>query len=230
MSNKTQLQTNNTKLDSLIETLRGKAVGGVDLPELSNPGTSAELLAGYELIDGTGNKVTGAMTNNGAISSTMDGIDTKSITVPAGYTTGGTISLDSTIDDTAAAQAVKIAEIEALLEGKSAGSGDGSGDGSVETGTLIGMTTLLADPSSTTYYYDLDTIPNLASKNIIFFSDIASNMSSIYYLCLYRETTSDAFIISQYLGTAVSSLTISDNIMSLTTSIASMSELSYIAK
>lgn len=28
MSNKTQLQTNNTKLDSLIETLRGKAAGG----------------------------------------------------------------------------------------------------------------------------------------------------------------------------------------------------------
>lgn len=28
MSNKTQLQTNNTKLNSLIETLRGKAAGG----------------------------------------------------------------------------------------------------------------------------------------------------------------------------------------------------------
>ncbi len=28
MSNKTQLQTNNTKLDSLIELLKGKAVGG----------------------------------------------------------------------------------------------------------------------------------------------------------------------------------------------------------
>ena len=45
-----------------------------------------------------GNKLTGTMANNGAINSTMDGINIKSVSVPAGYTSGGTVSLDDTID------------------------------------------------------------------------------------------------------------------------------------
>ena len=43
--------------------------------------------------------VTGTMANNGAISETIDGLTTTSYSVPAGYTSGGTVSLDSSIED-----------------------------------------------------------------------------------------------------------------------------------
>lgn len=96
--------------------------GGVALPELENEGTAADLMEGKELISSDGNIVTGTMPNNGAISSTMDGINTKSVTVPAGYTSGGTVSLDNTIDNEVNEQADLISQIAAALEGKAAGS------------------------------------------------------------------------------------------------------------
>ena len=46
-----------------------------------------------------GSKVTGSMPDNGAISETMDGLTLTSITIPAGYTTGGTVSLTSDIEE-----------------------------------------------------------------------------------------------------------------------------------
>ena len=58
-----------------------------------------------------GSKVTGTMPNNGEITSTMDGINTKSITIPAGYTSGGSVSLDNTIDNEVSEQANLIAQI-----------------------------------------------------------------------------------------------------------------------
>lgn len=50
-----------------------------------------------------GVKVTGTMPNNGAISKTIDGLSVTSATIPAGYTTGGTVSLTSDIEDALAA-------------------------------------------------------------------------------------------------------------------------------
>ena len=50
-----------------------------------------------------GSKVTGSMPDNGAISETMDGLTLTSITIPAGYTTGGTVSLTSDIEEALAA-------------------------------------------------------------------------------------------------------------------------------
>ena len=40
---------------------------------------------------------------NGAIQATIDGLTTTSYTVPAGHTTGGTVSLTSDIEDALAA-------------------------------------------------------------------------------------------------------------------------------
>jgi hypothetical protein len=92
--------------------------GGIELPELSNEGSASDLLSGKELIDADGNIVTGNMPNNGAISSTMDGLNTKQVIIPAGYTSGGTVSLDNTIDNEVDIQANLIAQIIEALESK----------------------------------------------------------------------------------------------------------------
>lgn len=50
-----------------------------------------------------GEKVTGTMPNNGAISGTINGTSATSYTVPAGYTTGGTVTLTNDIENALAA-------------------------------------------------------------------------------------------------------------------------------
>ena len=64
--------------------------------------TAAELLDGkFAYVNGV--KVEGTMPNNGAIAVTMDGLTTTSVDVPAGYTTGGTVSLTNDIETALAA-------------------------------------------------------------------------------------------------------------------------------
>lgn len=45
-----------------------------------------------------GDQFVGTMPNNGAQTKTMDGLTTTSVTIPAGYTTGGTVSLTDDIE------------------------------------------------------------------------------------------------------------------------------------
>lgn len=62
---------------------------------------AANLLAGataHTIVNGTATKITGSMANNGAIAGTIDGLTTTSYAVPAGYTTGGTVSLTNDIE------------------------------------------------------------------------------------------------------------------------------------
>lgn len=107
------LQSNNTDLQEVLQILQNKASsGGAELPTLANEGTAANLLSGKELIDGSGKIVTGSMPNNGTIEMTMDGIDTKTISIPEGYTSGGTISLDGTIDEEVEEQTDLIEQIK----------------------------------------------------------------------------------------------------------------------
>ena len=54
-------------------------------------------------MNGEATQITGTMANNGAISATIDGITTTSYSVPSGYTSGGTVSLDNTIETALAA-------------------------------------------------------------------------------------------------------------------------------
>lgn len=64
--------------------------------------TAAEILDGkFAYVNGV--KVEGIMPNNGAIAETMDGLTTTSKTIPAGYTTGGTVSLTNDIENALAA-------------------------------------------------------------------------------------------------------------------------------
>ena len=50
-----------------------------------------------------GAKVTGSMPDNGSATATMDGLTTTSVTIPAGYTAGGTVSLTADIEEALAA-------------------------------------------------------------------------------------------------------------------------------
>ena len=64
--------------------------------------TAAEILAGKTAyVDGV--KVTGAMANNGDVSASIDGLTNTSVAVPLGYTSGGTVSLTSDIEEALAA-------------------------------------------------------------------------------------------------------------------------------
>ena len=64
--------------------------------------TAAELLDGkFAYVNGV--KVEGTMPNNGAIAATIDGLTTTSYAVPAGYTSGGTVSMTDDIETALAA-------------------------------------------------------------------------------------------------------------------------------
>lgn len=58
---------------------------------------AADVLDGKIIVDATGATVEGTMPNNGAVTGTMDGLTVTSFTVPAGYTTGGTVTLTDDI-------------------------------------------------------------------------------------------------------------------------------------
>lgn len=65
--------------------------------------TAGQMLAGAVAVGADGTKITGTMANNGATNLTIDGLSSTSVSVPAGYTTGGTVSLTSDIEDALAA-------------------------------------------------------------------------------------------------------------------------------
>lgn len=59
---------------------------------------AAHILSGKSAyVDGV--KVDGDMANNGAISKTIDGLNSTSATIPAGYTSGGTVSMTDDIEN-----------------------------------------------------------------------------------------------------------------------------------
>lgn len=70
--------------------------------------TSDADAAAVNILDGkiafvNGEKITGSMPNNGGVSATMDGLTTTNVVIPAGYTSGGTVSLTSDIEEALAA-------------------------------------------------------------------------------------------------------------------------------
>ena len=69
-------------------------------------GAAANVLSGKKVhtnVSGTATQITGSMPNNGAISGTFDGLVTTSYNIPAGYTSGGTVSLTNDIETALAA-------------------------------------------------------------------------------------------------------------------------------
>ena len=64
---------------------------------------AADVLDGKFIVLADGSKVEGTMANNGTISKTIDGLTQTSVDIPAGYTSGGTVSLTDDIENALAA-------------------------------------------------------------------------------------------------------------------------------
>lgn len=94
-----------TKQSQSITPTTGKVLSSVtvnpipeayqDVTEVTAAGS--DVLTGKVIVSSTGEKITGSMPNNGATNLTIDGITTLSVAVPAGYTSGGTVSLTDDI-------------------------------------------------------------------------------------------------------------------------------------
>lgn len=99
-----------TKSAQTITPTSGKVLSSVTvdaIPANFIDTTDADAKAA-EILDGKfayvgGVKVEGTMANNGATGGSIDGLTTTSYTIPAGYTTGGTVSLTSDIETALAA-------------------------------------------------------------------------------------------------------------------------------
>lgn len=65
--------------------------------------TAAGTLAGDIFVDSTGEEVEGIMPNNGATGGEINGLTVTSYTIPAGYTSGGTVILNGEIEEALAA-------------------------------------------------------------------------------------------------------------------------------
>ena len=100
-----------TKSAQTITPTTGKVLSKVSvaaIPDAYQDVTSvdavaADVLDGKKIVTSDGTVVTGSMANNGAINSTIDGLTLTSVTIPSGYTTGGTVSLTDDIEQALAA-------------------------------------------------------------------------------------------------------------------------------
>lgn len=99
-----------TKAQQTIEPSDGKVLSAVTVEAIPAQyvDTSSGTAAAGDILTGktafvNGAAVTGSMPNNGATNLTIDGMQATSVSVPAGYTTGGTVSLTSSIEEALAA-------------------------------------------------------------------------------------------------------------------------------
>ena len=64
---------------------------------------AGDVLSGKVFVDAVGKTVAGSMPNNGTLAKTIDGLTVTSVDIPAGYVSGGTVSLSGDIEEALAA-------------------------------------------------------------------------------------------------------------------------------
>lgn len=100
-----------TKSQQTISPSAGKLLSSVSVAAIPDAyqdvtgvtAVAADVLTGKVIVSATGEKINGSMANNGAISGTIDGLTTTSYSVPAGYTSGGAVTLTKSIETALAA-------------------------------------------------------------------------------------------------------------------------------
>jgi hypothetical protein len=119
----TQLQSNNTDLQAILNTINElPEAGGVELPILTNEGSVSDLLSGKELIDGDGNKITGTFTIDSELS-TQDSLISQIQTAVNNLPEAGSGSED--LDTELTTQESLISELSTILNSKASGGGSG---------------------------------------------------------------------------------------------------------
>lgn len=100
-----------TKSAQTITPTQGKVLSSVSVSKIPDAyqdvtgvtTTASHVLVGDYFVDSTGAKIEGTMANNGDTSGSIDGLTATSMTIPAGYTSGGTVSLTTDIEEALAA-------------------------------------------------------------------------------------------------------------------------------
>lgn len=100
-----------TKSTQIITPTAGKVLSKVTVEKIPDAyqnvtnvtAVAANVLDGDIFVDSTGAEVEGSMPNNGDTSKDIDGLTITSVSIPAGYTIGGTVSLTNDIEDALAA-------------------------------------------------------------------------------------------------------------------------------
>ena len=99
-----------TKSQQTISPTTGKVLTSVTVEAIPAQyvDTSSATATAAQILDGAtayvdGEMVEGTMANNGATSLEIDGMQTTSVSVPAGYTSGGTVTLTNSIEQALAA-------------------------------------------------------------------------------------------------------------------------------
>lgn len=100
-----------TKDRQTINATTGKVISSVTVEPIPDnfqditgvTATAADVLDGKTIVAATGETVEGSMPNNGATGGSIDGLSIMSVEIPAGYTTGGTVTLTGDIEEELAA-------------------------------------------------------------------------------------------------------------------------------
>ena len=86
----------------MLSSVTVKAIPAQFVDTSTGTAVAGDILTG-KIAFVNGASVIGSMPNNGATSLTIDGMQETSVAVPAGYTTGGTVSLTDSIETALAA-------------------------------------------------------------------------------------------------------------------------------
>lgn len=95
-----------SKSEQTITPTSGKVLSKVTVAKIPDAyqdvtgvtAAAGDVLDGKYIVNSAGAKVEGSMPNNGNVSASIDGLVNTSASIPAGYTSGGTVSLTSDIE------------------------------------------------------------------------------------------------------------------------------------